>query len=396
MKGTTMTEAVIVEAVRTPIARGKPIVGELNGVHPAALLAKAYAGALERAGVAMEDVGQVYAGCVTQAGEQSNNLARNAWLSMGKNWTTACTTVDTQCGSAQTSTHIIDALIKAGQINIGIGAGVECMSRVGLGQNAYHGPGFFQTVPWPWDSVPNQFEMVERIAKNRGLTRDDVDAFALESQRRAKVAWEEGRFDREIISVEAPILGEDGKPTGEMRTVTRDQGVRDTTLEGLSGLKPVHEGGIHTPGNSSQISDGAAAVLMMSAEEAKARGLKPRARIISGVVAGADPYYLLDGPVNATEQLFKKTGMNMGDIDLFEINEAFAAVVLSWAKVFNADMSKVNVNGGAIALGHPVGSTGARLITTALHELERQDKNTALISMCCGSSIGTGTIIERI
>lgn len=391
-----MTEAVIVEAVRTPISRGKPIVGELSGMHPAALLAKAYIGAMERAGVDPKDVGQVYAGCVTQAGEQSNNLARNAWLSMGNNWTTACTTVDTQCGSAQTSTHIIDALIKAGQINIGIGAGVEVMSRVGLGANAYNGPGFFQTADWPWDSVPDQFKMVERIVKNRGLTREDVDAFAVMSQNRAKVAWDEGRFDSQIVQVEAPILGEDGQPTGETRLVTRDQGLRDTTMESLAGLKPVTEGGVHTPGNASQISDGAAAVLMMSAEEAKARGLKPRARIISGVVAGADPAFLLDGPVDATNELFKKTGMNMGDIDLFEINEAFAAVVLSWAKVFDADMSKVNVNGGAIALGHPVGSTGARLITTALHELERQDKNIGLISMCCGSSIGTGTIIERI
>ena len=391
-----MTEAVIVEAVRTPIARGKQIVGELSGIHAAALLAKAYQGVMERAGVDPKDVGQVYAGCVTQAGEQSNNLARNAWLSMGNDWTTACSTVDTQCGSAQTSTHIIDALIKAGQIDIGIGAGCEAMSRVGLGANAYNGPGFFQTDPWPWDSIPSQFEMVERIAKNRNLTRADADAFACESQRRAKVAWEEGRFDSQIIPVEAPILGEDGQPTGETRMVTRDQGLRDTTMEALAGLKPVTEGGIHTPGNASQISDGSAAVLMMSAEEAKARGLKPRARIISGVVAGADPTFLLDGPVDATNALFKKTGMNMGDIDLFEINEAFAAVVLSWAQVFDADMSKVNVNGGAIALGHPVGSTGARLITTALHELERQDKNTALISMCCGSSIGTGTIIERI
>lgn len=391
-----MIEAVIVEAVRTPISRGKPIVGELSGMHPAALLAKAYIGAMERAGVDPKDVGQVYAGCVTQAGEQSNNLARNAWLSMGNDWTTACSTVDTQCGSAQTSTHIIDALIKAGQINIGIGAGVEVMSRVGLGANAYNGPGFFQTADWPWNSVPDQFVMIERIVKNRGLTRQDLDGLAVLSQNRAKVAWDEGRFDSQIIQVEAPILGEDGKPTGETRLVTRDQGLRDTTMESLAGLNPVKEGGAHTAGNSSQISDGAAAVLMMSAEEAKARGLKPRARIISGVVAGADPEFLLDGPVDATNELFKKTGMNMGDIDLFEINEAFAAVVLSWAQVFDADMSKVNVNGGAIALGHPVGSTGARLITTALHELERQDKNTALISMCCGSSIGTGTIIERI
>lgn len=391
-----MAEAVIVEALRTPITRGKQIVGELSGVHAATLLAAAYRGVVEKAGLNYEDIEQVYAGCVTQAGEQSNNIARNGWLSMGKNYSTGCVSIDTQCGSAQAANHLVSSLIADRQINIGIAAGVESMSRVGLGANAYNGPGFFQPADWPWDSTMGQFESAERIAKNRGLTRQDVDAFACESQRRAKVAWEEGRFDSQIIPVEAPILGEDGQPTGKTRIVTRDQGLRDTTVEALAGLKSIEEGGIHTAGNSSQISDGSAAVLWMSAEEAKARGLKPRARIITGVVAGADPYYLLDGPIDATNLMFKKTGMNMSDIDLFEINEAFAAVVLSWAKVFNADMSKVNVNGGAIALGHPVGSTGARLITTALHELERQDKTVALISMCCGAHIGTGTIIERL
>jgi acetyl-CoA C-acetyltransferase len=391
-----MPEAVIIEAVRTPISRGKQIVGELSGVHAAQLLAMAYRGVIEKAGLDYKDIEQVYSGCVTQAGEQSNNIARNAWLSMGENYSTGATSVDTQCGSAQAANHLVSALINAGQINIGIAAGVEAMSRVGLGANAYNGPGFFQPADWPWDSTPDQFSAVERIVKNRGLTRADVDEFACESQRRAKVAWDEGRFDREVLQVQAPILGEDGEPTGEMRTVCKDQGLRDTTMDALAGLKPVIEGGIHTPGNASQISDGSAAVLWMSADEAKARGLKPRARIITGVVTGTDPYYLLDGPVDATRLLFEKTGMNLNDIDLVEINEAFAAVALSWQRVYDADMSKVNVNGGAIAIGHPVGSTGARLITTALHELERQDKTTALITMCCGASIGTGTIIERI
>lgn len=391
-----MPEAVIVEAVRTPIARGKQIVGELSGVHAAELLAMSYRGLLERSGLDYEDIEQVISGCVTQAGEQSNNIGRNAWLSMGKNYSTGGATLDTQCGSAQAANHIVSALVTAGQINIGIAGGVEAMSRVGLGANAYNGPGFFQTADWPWDSTPDQFSAVERIVKNRGLTRQDVDEFACESQRRAKVAWDEGRFDREVLQVEAPILGEDGQPTGQLRTVRRDQGLRATTMEALGSLNPVTAGGIHTPGNASQISDGSAAVLWMSADEARERGLRPRARIITGVMTGTDPYYLLDGPVDATQLLFKKTGMNMDDIDLVEINEAFAAVVLSWQRVFNADMSKVNVNGGAIAIGHPVGSTGARLITTALHELERQDKTTALITMCCGASIGTGTIIERI
>jgi acetyl-CoA C-acetyltransferase len=391
-----MPEAVIIEAVRTPIGRGKKIVGELSGVHAAELLAMSYRGVIERAGLDFEDIEQVYSGCVTQAGEQSNNIARNAWLSLGKNYSTGAASVDAQCGSAQVANHIVSAMIAAGQINIGIAGGVESMSRVGLGANAYNGPGYFQTPNWPWDSTPDQFSSVERIVKNRGLTRQDVDEFACESQRRARVAWDEGRFDREIIKVEAPVLGEDGEPTGDVRTVSRDQGLRETTMEALGSLAPVIEGGIHTPGNASQISDGSAAVLWMSLDEARARGLKPRARIITGVMTGTDPYYLLDGPVDATRLLFKKTGMNLGDIDLVEINEAFAAVVLSWQRVFTADMSKVNVNGGAIAIGHPVGSTGARLITTALHELERQDKTTALITMCCGASVGTGTIIERI
>lgn len=391
-----MPEAVIVEALRTPISRGKPIVGEMNGLHAAEIMAASYRGLVEKAGLAYEDVEQVYAGCVTQAGEQSNNIARNAWLSMGKNYTTGATSVDTQCGSAMAAIGTVNGLIASGDISIGIAGGVEAMSRVGLGANAYNGPGFFQTENWPWDSTLSQFEAAERIAKNRGLTQDDVNALAVESQRRAKVAWDEGRFDSQVIKVEAPILDEEGKPTGETRIVERDQGLRETTMEGLAGLKPVVEGGIHTAGTSSQISDGSAAVLIMSAEEAKARGLKPRARIVTSTVSGADPYYLLDGPVDATRDMFKRTGMNMGDIDLFEVNEAFAAVVLSWARVYEADMSKVNVNGGAMALGHPVGSTGARMLTTALHELERQDKNTALLTMCCGASIGTGIIIERI
>jgi acetyl-CoA C-acetyltransferase len=391
-----MQEAVIIEAVRTPIARGKKIAGELSGVHAAQLLAMSYRGLIEKSGLDYSDIEQIISGCVTQAGEQSNNIARNAWLSMGENYSTGAASLDTQCGSAQAANHMISALINSGQINIGIAGGVEAMSRVGLGANAYNGPGFFQTADWPWDSTPDQFSAVERIVKNRGLTRHDVDEFACESQRRAKAAWGEGRFDREVVTVEAPILGEDGEPTGQMRTVNIDQGLRDTTMDALSSLNPVIENGIHTPGNASQISDGSAAILWMSADEAKARGLKPRARIITGVMTGTDPYYLLDGPVDATKLLFKKTGMNLSDIDLVEINEAFAAVVLSWQRVFEADMSKVNVNGGAIAIGHPVGSTGARLITTALHELERQDKTTALITMCCGASIGTGTIIERI
>lgn len=391
-----MREAVIVEAVRTPISRGKAIVGDLHGFHAVDLLALSLDALVQRSGIEYGDVEYLAGGCVTQAGEQAGNITRNAWLSLGKDYTAGGTTFDNQCGSAQTANHAIAAMIQTGRIGVGVGCGVESMSRVGLGQNVYNGPGYFQPPVWPWDTAPDQFTMVERIAKNRSITREMVDAFALSSQQKAQAAWDEGRYDSQIVSVNAPTFADDGSPNGEFKMVNRDQGMRATTLDGLANLKPIIEGGIHTAGNASQISDGSAAVLWMTADEAKKRGLKPRARILTDCTVGTDPYYLLDGPVDATTKMFNNTGMTMNDIDLFEINEAFAAVVLSWAQVFDADMSKVNVNGGAIALGHPVGSTGARLICTALHELERQDKSTALISMCCGSAIGTGTIIERL
>lgn len=391
-----MPEAWIIDAKRTPVGRGKPIKGDLSGIHPAHLLAHVQSGLLDSAGVDPKELEQIVGGCVTQAGEQSNNVVRNAWLTRGDNYHVAGTTVDAQCGSAQQANHMISAFVRAGALDCGIACGVEVMSHVGLGQNVYHGPGYFQTPDWPWDATPDQFSTVERIVEKRGLTRDQVDAFALASQQKAKAARDEGRFDREILPVDAPILGEDGEPTGETRLVTTDQGIRETTLEGLNALKPVIETGVHTAGNSSQISDGAAGVLWMSPDKAKELGLKPRARILYDVVVGCDPYYLLDGPIDATEKILKKSGMNLNDIDLFEVNEAFAAVVLSWLQVTGADPEKLNVNGGAIALGHPVGATGSRLIVTALHELERQDKQTAYISMCCGSALGTGTIIERM
>lgn len=391
-----MREAVIVDAVRTPIARGKQGRGDLCAFHPAHLLGRVQDALLERNGIDPAEIEQVVGGCVTQAGEQSNNITRVAWLSRGKGWRGGGTTVDTQCGSGQQANNIVSAFVRSGMIEAGIACGVEMMSRVGLGANVINGPGYFQPPDWPWDTAPDQFTHAERIATNRGITREEVDRFALSSQEKAKAARDEGRFAREILPIDAPVLGEDGQPTGETRLVEHDQGIRDSTLEGLSQLKPILEGGVHTPGNSSQISDGAAAVLWMSPEKAKALGLRPRARIVQTVVVGADPYYLLDGPIDATNEIMKKTGMSLGDIDLVEINEAFASVVLSWQRVFDADMDRVNVNGGAIALGHPVGATGSRLIVTALHELERRDLSTAFVTMCCGSAVGTGTIIERL
>jgi acetyl-CoA C-acetyltransferase len=394
-----MAEAVIVEAQRTAIARGKKIKGDLSGFHPAALLGTVMDGVIEKAGIDPALVEQVIGGCVTQAGEQAGNVTRIAWLNRNKGWAGGGTTVDSQCGSGQQANHLVRALTAVGSIDCGIASGVEVMSHVGLGANVMNGPGFFipsKEQGWQWDMSPEQFTAAERIAEKRGITRRDVDEWGLRSQQLAAQARDEGRFKNEILPVNAPVLDDEGNPTGETRLVETDQGIRPSTLEGLASLKEVVPGCMHTAGNSSQISDGAAAVLWMSADKAKELGLKPRARIISDVVVGADPYFLLDGPIDATEAVLAKAGMKIGDIDLFEVNEAFASVLLSWLRTCGAQESDVNVNGGAIALGHPVGATGSRLIITALHELERTDKSTALISMCCGAAVGTGTIIERI
>ncbi|WP_248964139.1 steroid 3-ketoacyl-CoA thiolase [Sphaerisporangium perillae] len=386
-----MAEAVIVDAVRTPVGKRN---GTLSGLHPAELLGQVHRGLTERAGIEPDLVGQVIGGCVTQAGEQSNNVTRQSWLHAGLPHTTACTTIDCACGSSQQAVHLVAGLIASGTVDIGIGCGVESMSRVFLGQAITPGTGSPRPDTWSLD-MPDQFSAAERIAHKYGVSRADADALGLRSQRRAAEAWAQGRFDGQIIEVEAPVMSPDG-PTGETATVTRDQGLRDTSAEALAKLKPVLPGGIHTAGNSSQISDGAAGVLLMSADRARGLGLRPRARIVASGMVGSDPYYHLDGPIAATAHVLRAAGMTLSDIDLVEINEAFASVVLSWAQAHEADMDKVNVNGGAIALGHAVGSTGARLITQALHELERTGASTALITMCAGGAHATATIIERI
>ncbi|MDA8186259.1 MAG: steroid 3-ketoacyl-CoA thiolase [Actinomycetota bacterium] len=386
-----MPNAVIVEAVRTPIGKRN---GWLAGLHAAELLGMAQVELVKRAGIDPADVEQVVGGCVTQAGEQASNVTRTAWLNQGLPYHVAATTIDCQCGSSQQANHFVANLIAAGAIEVGMACGVEAMSRVGLGANALNGPGSSRPEGFPWD-MPDQFVAAERIAQRRGITREDVDALALASQEHAARAWAEGRFEREVAPVEAPVVGADG-PTAERQVVRQDQGLRDTTAEGLAALKPVLPDGIHSAGNSSQISDGAAAVLWMSEERARSLGLSPRARILAQALAGSDPYYHLDGPVDATAMVLAKAGMTMSDIDIFEVNEAFASVVLSWAQVLEPDMDKVNVNGGAIALGHPVGATGSRLVTTALHELERRDATLALVTMCCGGALATGTVIERL
>jgi acetyl-CoA C-acetyltransferase len=372
-----MGNPVIVEAVRTPLGKRN---GWLADVHPANLLGFVQTEVLRRAGVDPDLVEQVIGGIVSQAGEQSNDTVRRAWLHAGLAQHTGGTTIDAQCGSGQQAAHMINDMVAAGTISTGVACGVESMSRIPLGANVPPGTGDPRPEDWTID-LPNQFEGADRIARNRGITRADLEAFGLASQQKARVAVDEGRFKREIAAY------------GDVDT---DQGLRDTTLEGLASLKPVLEGGLHTAGTSSQISDGAAALLVMDEDKAKALGLRARARIRFHCLVGSDPYYHLDGPVDATRRVLDRTGMAISDFDIFEVNEAFASVVLSWAGVHGVDLDRVNVNGGAIALGHPVGATGVRLITTALHELERRDASTALISMCAGGAMATGTVIERI
>ena len=376
-----MGTAVIVEAVRTPIGRRG---GVLAGLHAAEVLGAAQGALLDRAGIEPAAVEQVAGGCVTQAGEQSNNVTRTAWLHAGLPYQAGCLTLDAQCGSAQHAVHLIAGLIAADAISVGVGCGVEAMSRVPLRANVGTGVGTPRPDTWDID-LPNQFVAAERIARRRGLSRAETDALGLRSQALASAAWAEGRFGREITPVKA---------AGGM--VDRDEGLRETSLDALARLKPVVEDGLHTAGTSSQISDGAAAVLVADAGRARELGLRPRARIVAQCLIGAEPYFHLDGPIAATERVLAASGMTLADIDLFEVNEAFAAVVLSWLRVLRPDEEKVNVNGGAIALGHPVGATGARLITTALHELERRDASTALITMCAGGAMATATIIERL
>jgi acetyl-CoA C-acetyltransferase len=386
-----MGTPVIVEAGRTPLTKRN---GALADVHAAHLLGHAQLGVLKRAGLDPISVGQVVGGCVTQAGEQASNITRTAWLAQDMPYQVAATTIDCQCGSSQQANHMIASFIGSGAIEVGLACGVEHMSKVWLGANVPNTkPGspdttFFNGRSKPDDfhlDMPDQFQSAERIAQLRGITRADVDEFGLASQHKALRAQAEGRFEREIM----PIT------VGDV-VVSADSGPRESTAEGLAKLKPVAPDGIHTAGNSSQITDGAAAVLWMDEARARAEGHKPRARILAQTLVGSDPYYHLDGPIDSTRDVLKRAGMTMDDIDIFEVNEAFASVVLSWARVMGADIGKVNVNGGAIALGHPVGATGSRLITTALHELERSDKEFALISMCCGGAVSTGTIIQRI
>ncbi len=383
-------EVVIVEAVRTPIGRGHKEKGYYKDTHPNELLGRCYTEVIERAGIPASEVEDVVAGCVQQYGEQMFNVARNAWLQAGLPIETPATTVDRQCGSAQQAINFAAALIAAGVHDAVIGSGVEHMGHVpmGIGFNWIDEVGS----PWPpalmerYNLIPQGLS-AEMIADQWEIPRSELDELALRSHQLAARATEEGRFERETIPF---------KVNGS--TYVSDQGIRpDTTIEALSQLKPAFKpDGKVTAGNSSQISDGAAAVLLMASEKADALGLKPRARIVDQTTVGVDPVIMLTGPIPATHKLLERNGMKMDDIDLIEINEAFAPVVAAWRRELEPDMDRVNVNGGAMALGHPLGSTGARLMTTLLHELERSDKEIGLVTMCCGGGLGTGTLIQRV
>jgi len=387
-----MQEVVILSAVRSPIGRRK---GGLSGLHPADLLGVVQRAAVERAKIDPAQAGQIVGGCVSQVGEQSFNIARTAWLSQGLPLEVPATTIDSQCGSSQQATTLAAGMIGAGIEDVVLACGVEMMTRVPLGSN------MAGASPLPRSyrdhfAFASQFQGAEMIAKEYGITREDTDRFGLRSQQHAIQAWKEGRFEREVLPIEAPVLDEDGKPTGEMRTVSRDEGLRETSLEKLAQLKAVEPGGVHTAGTSSQVSDGAAAVLLASPARARELGIRPRARIVATTLVGVDPVTMLKGPIPSTRKVLKQTGLSMRDLDVSEVNEAFASVVLAWEKELQPNPERVNPNGGAIALGHPTGCTGARLITTALHELERTGGRYGLIAMCCGGGLGTGTIIERL
>jgi len=383
-------EVVIVEAVRTPVGRGHEEKGYYKDVHPSNLLAKSYTELIERSGIDASEVEDVVAGCVQQFGEQAFNIGRNAWLEAGLPIETPATTLDRQCGSGQQAVNFAAALIASGVHDVVIGGGVEHMGHIsfadGLAVQQEHGLAFSTQLMERYNLVPQGIS-AELIADQWEIPRSELDEIGLRSHQLAAKATEEGRFDREMIPI---------RVNGD--TYTTDQGIRpDSTLEALAGLKPAFkEDGKITAGNSSQISDGAAAVLLMSREKAEALGLTPRARIADQTTVGVDPVIMLTGPIPATRRILDRNGMKIDDIDLIEINEAFASVVAAWRRELEPDMDRVNVNGGAIAIGHPLGSTGARLLTTLLHELERDDKQTGLVTMCCGGGLGTGTLIERI
>ncbi|HET9732634.1 MAG TPA: steroid 3-ketoacyl-CoA thiolase [Acidimicrobiales bacterium] len=390
-----MREVVIAQAVRSPIGRRN---GGLSTMHAVDLLATVQEELIKRSGIDPNEVGQVVGGCVTQVGMQAGNVTRGAWLTAGLPLEVPATTVDSQCGSSQQATNVAASLVASGVVDVAVGCGIEMMSRLPLGANRPQDLMFTasRSRVYPYEAT-SQFEGAERIADKWGISRDDTDAFGLLAQQRAQRAWAEGRFDTQVTPIDAPDLDEEGKPTGTTHLVERDEGLRETSLEALAKFKPVaRSDGRHTAGSSSQISDGAGAVLVMTAEKAEQLGVRPLAQVVDSCLVGSDPTLMLTGPIPATERLLARNRLSIDDIDLIEINEAFASVVLAWQKEFAPDSERVNPNGGAIALGHPVGGTGAILLTKAVHELQRTDGELALVTMCCGGGLGTGTLLRRL
>ena len=357
---------------------------------------------LARAGVDSADLDQVVGGCINKVGVQAMNVTRTAWLSHGGAQEVACTTVDAQCGSSQYSLNLAHAMIASGVAESVLACGVEAMSTLPIGSDAEAGAkaGYGKPVSRSYFDryeFASQFEGAERIAEKYGITRIAAGALGLQSQERAARAVAEGRFDTQIIPLELELRDNDGKRTGETASFTRDEIPRESSLEALAKLKPVaRPDGLHTAGTSSQIADGASAILVMSADEAARRGLTPLAKVSQTALVGCDPVLMLEGPIPATEKLLAAEGIGVDDVDVFEVNEAFASVVLAWAGEIGPDMERVNPNGGAISLGHPLGATGTFLATKAVHELQRTGGRYGLISMCCGGGLGTGTLIERI
>jgi acetyl-CoA C-acetyltransferase len=394
-----MSEVVIVDAARSAVGKRN---GTLAGAHPTDVLGQVMLQLIGRVGLETSAIDQVVGGCINKVGAQAMNVTRTAWLAHGGDPGVPCITVDSQCGSSQQAITLAHSTIAAGQADAVLACGVENMSRLPIGSDAFAGAraglgkpvarSYFQHYEFT-----SQFEGAERIAEKYGISRRDCDAFGLESQLRAARAIAEGRFDAQILPVEAPVLDGEGDRTDETVTFSRDEVPRDTSLERLAALQPVaREDGVHTAGTSSQIADGAAAVLMMSEHRARALGLEPLARLAASALVGCDPVLMLEGPIPATRQLLEKTGLSIDDVDVFEVNEAFASVVLAWASAVGPDMARVNPNGGAISLGHPLGATGCFLTTKAVHELHRSGGRHGLVAMCCGGGLGTGTLVERL
>jgi acetyl-CoA C-acetyltransferase len=381
-----LRDVVVVEAVRTPFGKRG---GSLSGMHSVDLLGAVQRAVVERSGIDPSIVGQVVGGCVGQVGMQTMNISRGAWLTAGLPLEVPATTVDTQCGSSQQASSIAYALVASGVVDVAVACGIEIMSRVPMGATIPKDPEVGYAITKSYRAryeLTSQFESAERIADAWGLSRADCDSFGLSSQERAAAAWAQGRFETQLVPIDLP----DGS------TMARDEGLRNTTLEGLAGLKPTgRPDGAHTAGTSSQIADGASAVLLMTRAKAAELGLAPLATIVDVTLVGCDPVLMLEGPIPATRKLLADNSLVMDDIDVVEINEAFASVVLAWERELKPDMARVNPNGGAIALGHPLGATGTALLAKAVHELARIDGEHALVTMCCGGGLGTGTLLRR-